>query len=127
SGRIAIDDVTPVVACGRYPSKAVVGEQVPICAAVWREGHDAVGATVVWRGPDGTARAWADRCPHRGMRLSFGYVRENTLTCIYHGWSFGSGPGAGAARCLGVPAHPGMTPPPGATVPVLPLAPLATR
>ncbi|PZS37794.1 MAG: alpha-1,4-glucan--maltose-1-phosphate maltosyltransferase, partial [Pseudonocardiales bacterium] len=51
SGRIAIDDVTPVVSCGRYPSKAVVGEQVPVCATVWREGHDAVGATVVWRGP----------------------------------------------------------------------------
>jgi starch synthase (maltosyl-transferring) len=51
SGRIAIDDVTPVVSCGRYPSKAVVGEHVPVCATVWREGHDAVGATVVWRGP----------------------------------------------------------------------------
>jgi starch synthase (maltosyl-transferring) len=51
SGRIAIDDVTPVVSCGRYPSKAVVGEHVPVGATVWREGHDAVGATVVWRGP----------------------------------------------------------------------------
>jgi starch synthase (maltosyl-transferring) len=51
SGRIAIDDVTPVVSCGRYPSKAVVGEHVPISATVWREGHDAVAATVVWRGP----------------------------------------------------------------------------
>ena len=51
SGRIAIDDVTPAVSCGRYPSKAVVGEHIPICATVWREGHDAVGATVVWRGP----------------------------------------------------------------------------
>ncbi|MGH3852432.1 MAG: maltotransferase domain-containing protein [Pseudonocardiaceae bacterium] len=51
SGRIAIDDVTPVVSCGRYPSKAVVGEHVPVRATVWREGHDAVGATVVWRGP----------------------------------------------------------------------------
>ena len=51
SGRIAIDDVQPVVSCGRYPSKAVVGEHVPIRATVWREGHDAVGATVVWRGP----------------------------------------------------------------------------
>jgi nitrite reductase/ring-hydroxylating ferredoxin subunit len=77
---------------------------------------------VVWRGQDGAARAWADRCPHRGMRLSFGYVRENTLTCIYHGWSFGSADGAGAARCLAVPAHPGMTPPPGAAIAVLPLA-----
>jgi starch synthase (maltosyl-transferring) len=51
SGRIAIDDVTPVVSCGRYPSKAVVGEHVPVRATVWREGHDEVGATVVWRGP----------------------------------------------------------------------------
>ncbi len=77
---------------------------------------------VVWRGQDGAAHAWADRCPHRGMRLSFGYVRENTLTCIYHGWSFGSAAGADAARCLAVPAHPELTPPPGATVAVLPLA-----
>jgi starch synthase (maltosyl-transferring) len=44
--------MTPVVSCGRYPSKAVVGEHVPVGATVWREGHDAVGATVVWRGPD---------------------------------------------------------------------------
>jgi starch synthase (maltosyl-transferring) len=50
-GRIAIDDVTPAVSCGKYPSKAVVGEHVPVRATVWREGHDAVGATVVWRGP----------------------------------------------------------------------------
>ncbi|MGH4024067.1 MAG: alpha-1,4-glucan--maltose-1-phosphate maltosyltransferase [Pseudonocardiaceae bacterium] len=51
SSRIAIDDVTPVVSCGRYPSKAVVGEHVPVAATVWREGHDAVAATVVWSGP----------------------------------------------------------------------------
>jgi starch synthase (maltosyl-transferring) len=53
SGRIAIDDVTPVVSCGKYPSKAVVGEHVPVTAVVWRDGHDAVAATVVWRGPGG--------------------------------------------------------------------------
>ena len=51
SGRLGIDDVAPVVSCDRYPSKAVVGEHVPIAATVWREGHDAVAATVVWRGP----------------------------------------------------------------------------
>ncbi|MFN2494512.1 MAG: alpha-1,4-glucan--maltose-1-phosphate maltosyltransferase [Pseudonocardiaceae bacterium] len=51
SGRIAIDEVTPVVSCGKYPSKAVVGEHVPVAATVWREGHDAVAATVVWSGP----------------------------------------------------------------------------
>jgi starch synthase (maltosyl-transferring) len=55
SGRLGIDDVTPVVSRGRYPSKAVVGEHVPVAATVWREGHDAVAATVVWRGPADTA------------------------------------------------------------------------
>lgn len=48
-GRIEIDGVAPVVSCGTYPAKAVVGEVVPVCASVWREGHDAVAATLVVR------------------------------------------------------------------------------
>lgn len=49
--RLGIDDVRPLSGDGTYPSKAVVGEHVPVQATVWREGHDAVGATVAWRGP----------------------------------------------------------------------------
>lgn len=49
AGRIEIDDVAPVVSGGRYPAKAVVGEIVPVAATVWREGHDAVAATLVVR------------------------------------------------------------------------------
>ncbi|NMI02119.1 alpha-1,4-glucan--maltose-1-phosphate maltosyltransferase [Pseudonocardia acidicola] len=49
TGRLGIDDVSPAVANGRHPSKAVVGEVVPIRATVWREGHDAVAANVVWK------------------------------------------------------------------------------
>ncbi|MGK5531170.1 alpha-1,4-glucan--maltose-1-phosphate maltosyltransferase [Streptomyces sp. URMC 129] len=52
--RIGIHDVGPVVGGGDFPSKAVVGELITVGATVWREGHDAVGATVVWRGPDDT-------------------------------------------------------------------------
>ena len=48
-GRIEIDDVAPVVSGGVYPAKAVVGEVVPVRATVWREGHDAVAATLVVR------------------------------------------------------------------------------
>jgi starch synthase (maltosyl-transferring) len=48
-GRIEIDDVQPVVSDGKFPAKAVVGEVVPVCATVWREGHDAVAATLVLR------------------------------------------------------------------------------
>jgi starch synthase (maltosyl-transferring) len=48
-GRVEIDNVQPVVSCGAYPAKAVVGETIPVSAAVWREGHDAVAATLVVR------------------------------------------------------------------------------
>ena len=51
TGRLGIEDVAPVVSCGVQPAKAAVGEVLPIAATVWREGHDAVAATVVWRGP----------------------------------------------------------------------------
>ncbi|MEX3769649.1 maltotransferase domain-containing protein, partial [Mycolicibacterium fortuitum] len=49
AGRIGIDDVAPVVFGGQFPAKAVVGEVVPVRATVWREGHDAVAATLVVR------------------------------------------------------------------------------
>ena len=48
-GRIEIDEVSPVVSCGEYPAKAVVGEVVAVRATVWREGHEAVAATLVVR------------------------------------------------------------------------------
>ena len=54
AGRIEIDDVAPVVSGRRFPAKAVTGEVVPVSATVWREGHDAVAATLVVRYP-GTA------------------------------------------------------------------------
>ena len=55
TGRIGIDDVSPSVSGGRQAVKAVVGEVLPIGAAVWREGHDAVAANVVWRRVGGGA------------------------------------------------------------------------
>ena len=54
TGRLGITDVSPVVSCGRYPARAVVGEHLPVAATVFREGHDAISANVAWRGPDGT-------------------------------------------------------------------------
>ena len=52
-GRIPILDVTPVVDCGRWPAKAVVGETVEVSATIFREGHESLGAAVVLRTPDG--------------------------------------------------------------------------
>ncbi|GAA4228459.1 alpha-1,4-glucan--maltose-1-phosphate maltosyltransferase [Actinomadura meridiana] len=52
-GRIPILDVAPVVGCGRWPAKAVVGETVEVSATVFREGHERLGAAVVVRTPEG--------------------------------------------------------------------------
>ncbi|MFC0862593.1 alpha-1,4-glucan--maltose-1-phosphate maltosyltransferase [Sphaerimonospora cavernae] len=52
-GRIPIQDIQPVVDCGRRPAKAAAGETFEISATVFREGHDAVAAGVVLIDPDG--------------------------------------------------------------------------
>ncbi len=54
TGRLAVTDIAPVVDCGRYPARAVVGEHIPVAATVIREGHDAVAANIVWLAPAGT-------------------------------------------------------------------------
>ena len=46
TGRLGIDDVRPQISGRQHPAKAVVGEVVPVSALVWREGHDAVAATL---------------------------------------------------------------------------------
>src|SRR3989338_6664161 len=60
----------------------------------------------VWRSASGKLSAWNDRCPHRGMRLSHGFVRGETLACIYHGWVYGT-----SGSCIHIPAHPDLVPP----------------
>jgi nitrite reductase/ring-hydroxylating ferredoxin subunit len=60
----------------------------------------------LWRSASGRIAASSNRCPHRGMRLSHGFVRGENLSCIYHGWSFGPD-----GSCVRIPAHPGLTPP----------------
>ncbi|RBY84026.1 alpha-1,4-glucan--maltose-1-phosphate maltosyltransferase [Blastococcus sp. TF02A-26] len=62
--RLGITDVAPVVSCGTFSARAVVGEHLPITATVFREGHDAVAADVVWVAPDGTRGAFTRMAPY---------------------------------------------------------------
>ena len=55
-GRIPVTKVSPVIEGGAYPAKASVGEAIPIRATVFREGHDAVNASVVLTDPSGQER-----------------------------------------------------------------------
>nr|WP_205687528.1 alpha-1,4-glucan--maltose-1-phosphate maltosyltransferase [Cellulomonas endophytica] len=56
-GRIPVLDVWPVAEGGRFPAKAAVGEAFAVRATVFREGHDAVAATVVLSRPDGSVHS----------------------------------------------------------------------
>src|SRR5688500_6795520 len=71
---------------------------------------------VAWRAADGRVQLWEDRCPHRGMRLSLGFVRGNSLNCLYHGWEYEAG-----ARCVRIPAHPDLKVPPSITARAFPV------
>jgi nitrite reductase/ring-hydroxylating ferredoxin subunit len=68
---------------------------------------------VVWRDNSGNAHAWEDRCPHRGMRLSFGFVRGDHIACLYHGWQYDT-----AGQCRYIPAHPTLDVPQTIKVPI---------
>lgn len=89
--RVLLDDWHPVAAAGAVPA----GELVPV-RLLDRE-------LVLWRAADGNVRAWEDRCPHRGTRLSIGRIYGDEVVCAYHGWHFDGG-----ARCTLVPALPGV-------------------
>jgi starch synthase (maltosyl-transferring) len=90
-GRIPVLDVYPVAECGRYPAKAVVGEVIPIRATVFREGHDAFGASAVLVRPDGSVHSrvrMADVAP--GLDRYEGWVQPDApgaWTFRVEGWS----------------------------------------
>jgi phenylpropionate dioxygenase-like ring-hydroxylating dioxygenase large terminal subunit len=60
---------------------------------------------VLWRAGE-RVLAWRDLCVHRGARLSLGTVRDGTLACAYHGWTYDPD-----GRCVRFPAHPEQRPP----------------
>ena len=60
----------------------------------------------IWRADDGFVNVWADRCIHRGVRLSVAANDGAELVCPYHGWRYSNRNG----NCSYMPAHPGEAP-----------------
>jgi phenylpropionate dioxygenase-like ring-hydroxylating dioxygenase large terminal subunit len=54
---------------------------------------------VLARFADGRILAADEACPHKGARLTAGCIREETLMCPYHGWSFDS-----SGACKSIPS-----------------------
>ncbi|PKR90054.1 oxidoreductase [Pleomorphomonas diazotrophica] len=91
---VTLRDWIPVALSADLPAATVIPAHTPS------------GILALWRSANGELATLADRCPHRGMRLSYGFVRGEALSCIYHGWSYGQN-----GQCRRIPAHPDLTPP----------------
>lgn len=50
---------------------------------------------------EGGVHALLDRCPHRGVALSLGKVKDGCLSCPFHGWEF-----RGDGSCAHIPFNP---------------------
>jgi 5,5'-dehydrodivanillate O-demethylase len=54
----------------------------------------------LFRGTAGAARLVASRCAHRRTLLSTGWVEDDSIRCMYHGWAYD-----GDGRCIDRPAE----------------------
>lgn len=96
------------IAAGWHPVAAIeqLSRGQPLAAKLLGQ------SIVLFRGETDVA-ALLDRCPHRGVPLSLGKLREGTIACPYHGWRF-----AGDGHCVEVP---GATQCPAVSATVLPV------
>lgn len=89
-GRIPVTGVRPCVDHEARPAKSVVGEPFTVSAEVFREGHDAVNATIVLTDPEGVGRHLPMTCTNPGLSIWEGEVvadREGLWTYRVEGWS----------------------------------------
>lgn len=62
-----------------------------------------LGEELVLARLDGAVRCFPDLCLHRGAALSLGFVEDDQLRCLYHGWTYGPD-----GRCTSIPARFGQ-------------------
>jgi starch synthase (maltosyl-transferring) len=46
---VVIENVQPLIDCGRYPIKRIIGEDLTVEADIFKDGHDVVAAVLKWR------------------------------------------------------------------------------
>lgn len=67
---------------------------------------------IFFRNQDGNVAALEDRCCHRNVNLSLGYLNSNTIVCGYHGWEYDKN-----GSCVKIPSQlPGDKIPPTAKI-----------
>lgn len=54
----------------------------------------------LYRGQDGVPHVVAARCPHRGALMHMGWVENDDIRCVYHGWKYDC-----MGQCVEAPAE----------------------
>jgi 5,5'-dehydrodivanillate O-demethylase oxygenase subunit len=54
----------------------------------------------LFRGASGRAQLVAQRCPHRGALMHLGWVQNDDIRCVYHGWKYDC-----SGQCVEAPAE----------------------
>jgi 5,5'-dehydrodivanillate O-demethylase len=54
----------------------------------------------LYRGASGRAQVIAQRCPHRGALMHLGWVENDDIRCVYHGWTYDC-----AGQCIDAPTE----------------------
>ncbi len=54
----------------------------------------------IYRGKSGKPQVIANRCPHRGAQMHLGWVEDDDIRCVYHGWKFDC-----SGKCVEQPAE----------------------
>jgi 5,5'-dehydrodivanillate O-demethylase len=54
----------------------------------------------LYRGHSGKAQVVAQRCPHRGAMMHLGWIEDDDIRCVYHGWKFDC-----SGQCIDQPAE----------------------
>ena len=55
---------------------------------------------VFWRDQAGKVCSAVDRCPHRGVALSVGKIKDGHLQCPFHGFEYDA-----SGKCVLIPAN----------------------
>ena len=54
----------------------------------------------LYRGESGRPQLVAQRCPHRGALMHLGWIENDDIRCVYHGWKYDC-----SGQCIEAPAE----------------------
>lgn len=76
-----------------WADKLKTGKALPV--TLWQQ------PIAIYRDTAGQVHALENACPHKGIELHRGEVKDDRLVCPYHGWEFSP-----AGKCVNIPYFP---------------------